>query len=133
MDIVYYDYKYLDSLNELLHLSFNVTKVGEASDQDIELIAVVENRVVGYMLLNRLIDGVKGINYFYVNYVCTHPDFRHQHIATKMFEKVFLLCKEKNISYLELTSNPQRTIAHDLYRKLGFELRETNVFRKEIL
>ena len=133
MDIVYYDYKYLDSLNELLHLSFNVTKVGEASNQDIELIAVVENRVVGYMLLNRLTDGVKGINYFYVNYVCTHPDFRHQHIATKMFQKVFLLCKEKNISYLELTSNSQRKIAHDLYRKLGFELRETNVFRKEIL
>ncbi len=133
MDIVYYDYKYLDSLNELLNLSFNVTKVGEASNQDIELIAVVENRVVGYMLLNRLTDGVKGINYFYVNYVCTHPDFRHQHIATKMFQKVFLLCKEKNISYLELTSNSQRKIAHDLYRKLGFELRETNVFRKEIL
>ena len=133
MDIVYYDYKYLDSLNELLNLSFNVTKVGEASNQDIELIAVVENRVVGYMLLNRLTDGVKGINYFYVNYVCTHPDFRHQHISTKMFQKVFLLCKEKNISYLELTSNSQRKIAHDLYRKLGFELRETNVFRKEIL
>lgn len=133
MEIIYYDCKYLDSLNELLNLSFNVKKVGETSNQDIELLAVVGNRVVGYLLLNYLVDGVRGISYFYVNYVCTHPDFRHQHIATKLFEKVFLICKEKNISYLELTSHSKRVVAHYLYHKLGFKLRETNVFRKEIL
>lgn len=133
MEIIYYDSKYLDSLNELLNLSFQLTKVGEISPQDIELIAVIEDKVVGYLVLNRLVDCVRGVKYFYVHYVCTHPDFRNQHIATKMFERVFLICKEQKIAYLELTSNPTRIVAHHLYRKLGFKVRETVVFRKEIL
>lgn len=133
MDIINYDDKYLYSLNELLNLSFQLKKVGKVADQDIELIAVVDDKVVGYLVLNRLIDGIRGVNYFYVNYVCTHPNFRNQHIATKMFEKVFSLCKETGVAYLELTSNPKRVVAHHLYDKLGFQVRETDVFRKEIL
>ncbi len=133
MDIINYDDKYLDSLNELLNLSFQLKKVGKVADQDIELIAVVDDKVVGYLALNRLIDGIRGVNYFYVNYVCTHPNFRNQHIATKMFEKVFSLCKETGVAYLELTSNPKRVAAHHLYHKLGFQVRETDVFRKEIV
>lgn len=133
MDIINYDDKYLDSLNELLNLSFQLKKVGKVADQDIELIAVVDDKVVGYLVLNRLIDGIRGVNYFYVNYVCTHPNFRNQHIATKMFEKVFSLCKETGVAYLELTSNPKRVAAHHLYDKLGFQVRETDVFRKEIV
>ena len=133
MDIINYDDKYLDSLNELLNLSFQLKKVGKVANQDIELIAVVDDKVVGYLALNRLIDGIRGVNYFYVNYVCTHPNFRNQHIATKMFEKVFSLCKETGVAYLELTSNPKRVAAHHLYHKLGFHVRETDVFRKEIV
>lgn len=133
MNIIFYDDKYLNSLNELLDLSFHVKKCGKSAHSDIELIAVIDDKVVGYLVLNYLIDSVRDVSYFLVNYVCTHPDFRHQHIATDMFEKVFSLCREKGISYLELTSNPTREAAHHLYRKLGFQIRETTVFRKEIL
>lgn len=133
MDIIRYSDQYLDSLNELLDLSFQLKKVGIAAEGDIELITVNGDKVVGYLVLNRLVDGVRGVNYFHVNYVCTHPDFRNQHIATSMFEKVISICKEDGIAYLELTSNPRREIAHHLYHKLGFQIRETDVFRKEIL
>lgn len=133
MDIIRYDDQYLDSLNELLQLSFQLKKVGKVAESDIELIAVVDNRVVSYLVLNLLVDGVLDIPYFQVNYVCTHPDFRNQQIASRMFEEVFSICKERGISYLELTSNPSREAAHHLYTKLGFSIRETNVFRKEIV
>lgn len=133
MDIIRYDNKYLNSLNELLRFSFQLEKCGVVADQDIELIAVINNKVVGYLVLNKMVDGVRGVDYFYVNYVCTHPDFRNRHIATLMFEKVFSICRENNIVYLELTSSPEREVAHYLYNKLGFQIRETDVFRKEIL
>lgn len=133
MDIINYDDKYLSSLNELLDLSFQLKKIGRTAERDIELLTVIDDKVVGYLVLNRLVDGIRGVDYFHVNYVCTHPDFRNQHIATLMFEKVFSICKEKRIAYLELTSNPKRKAAHHLYDKLGFQTRETDVFRKEIL
>ena len=133
MNIVRYDSRYLESLNELLDLCFQLKKVGQTSEQDIELLAVIDNQVVGYLVLNLLIDGVRDVRYFHVNYVCTHPDFRNQHIATKMFEEVFVLSKQMEISYLELTSNPKRIAAHHLYDKLGFQIRETDVFRKEFI
>lgn len=133
MDIINYDDKYLSSLNELLDLSFQLKKIGRTAERDIELLTVIDDKVVGYLVLNRLVDGIRGVDYFHVNYVCTHPDFRNQHIATLMFEKVFSICKEKGIAYLELTSNPKRKVAHHLYDKLGFQIRGTDVFRKEIL
>ena len=44
-----------------------------------------------------------------------------------------LIRNEKYGSYIELTSNPTRIEAHGLYQKLGFNIRKTNVYRKEII
>ena len=133
MEIKKFEEKYLDSLNGLLEKSFHLKKEGKSSPSDIELLAIVDEKVVGYLVLNRLIDGVRNQTYFHVNYVCSHPDFRNQHIATRLFEEVFSICKKEGVSYLELTSNPSRVAAHHLYHKLGFQVRKTTVFRKEIL
>ena len=54
-------------------------------------------------------------------------------IATKLFEEVFNICRFENISYIELTSNETRVEAHALYKKIGFMVRDTTVFRKEFL
>lgn len=133
MEIKSYEDKYLDSLNELLDKSFGLTKTGKTASSDVELLAVMNERVVGYLVLNRMVDGVRNEVYFHVNYVCCHPDFRNQHIATQLMEEAFSICKKEGGSYLELTSNPSRKVAHHLYHKLGFQVRETTVFRKEIL
>ena len=136
MEIKYYEDQYLESLKELLQLSFPNTRVckkGKCPSTDIELICVIDEKVVGYLVLNRIFDIVRDCKYFYVNYVCVHPDFRRSHIATKMFEEVFTICKNENVSYLELTSSPSKIGAHELYHKLGFQVRETTVFQKEIL
>lgn len=133
MEIIRYQEQYLESLNLLLQEAFKLEKKENLSSDNIELIAVNDLEVVGYLVLNTCLDAVLGIKYAYVNYVCVKEEYRGQHIASMMFEKVFLLCKENNISYLELTSRATRVAAHNLYKKLGFEVRETTVFRKEIL
>lgn len=133
MEIIRYQEQYLESLNLLLQEAFKLEKKENLSSDNIELIAVNDLEVVGYLVLNTCLDAVLGIKYAYVNYVCVKEEYRGQHIASMMFEKVFSLCKENNISYLELTSRATRVAAHHLYKKLGFEVRETTVFRKEIL
>lgn len=133
MEIKRYEDKYLDSLNILLTQAFQVEKKSNGLDSDIELIAVIENKVIGYLLLNKNFDCIRNQQYYYVNYVCVLDEFRNQGVATKMFNEVFILCKNNNISYLELTSNMTRMEAHRLYKKLGFQVRNTTVFRKDII
>ena len=133
MKIIYYEDKYLDSLNVLLKEAFNLKKVYKNISDNIELLVVFNDEVIGYLNLNKNIDMITGENYFYVNYVCVKKSFRRLGVAKKMFMEVFSICLKNNIKYLELTSNDSRVAAHKLYESLGFSVRETNVFRKEIL
>jgi ribosomal protein S18 acetylase RimI-like enzyme len=41
--------------------------------------------------------------------------------------------KERGCENINLTSSPERAAANALYKKLGFEIRETNVHRKILL
>ncbi|NTV40701.1 MAG: GNAT family N-acetyltransferase [Candidatus Moranbacteria bacterium] len=46
----------------------------------------------------------------------------------EIMESLIKLAKEKNLKKIQLTSNPNRIVARALYAKLGFEMRDTNVF-----
>lgn len=134
MIIKYYDDSYLESLNELLKEVFSVSKEYKSNNSDyFELVAIKEDRVIGYLNLTKCINVITGENYFYVNYVCVSKESRGCGVALALFDRVFELSKKIGISYLELTSNPKRVEAHRLYKKIGFEERETTVFRKEIV
>lgn len=127
-----YQKKDLNSLNHLLRDVYQLEKQVSSTD-NIELVAVYQDEVVGYLTLHKLYDSVRNLFYFFVNYVCVKKEYRKKGIGTMLFSKVFDLCKEENISYIELTSNQERVDAHSLYRNLGFHIRSTDVFRKEIL
>jgi phosphinothricin acetyltransferase len=45
-----------------------------------------------------------------------------------LMEKLIFIAKENNIIELQLTSNPKRESARALYTKLGFKIKDTNVF-----
>ena len=125
----------LESLNTLLKTAYayNLERRGFSLSDNIELVALSNNIVVGYLILNKLYDVVRGVFYGYITYVCVLKEYRNKRVATQLLEKVFEICKDEKIKYLELTSNSSRVAAHHLYKKLGFNIRETDVFRKEIL
>lgn len=133
MEIKHFEEQYLQSLNELLEEAFDVSMSGKLSKDDVQLIAVSNEVVIGHLLLHYSIDPIRNQKFYFVEYVCVRSTYQNQGIASKLFQYVFQLCQDKNISYLELTSNPSRVAAHHLYHKLGFRVRETTVFRKEIL
>lgn len=133
MEIKYYEDKYLDSLNLLLNDVFGKVKTYHNDSDNLELIGINGEEVIAYLALNKCINTLTGNVYFYVNYVCVKEECRGQGVALALFEKVFEICKDLGVTYLELTSNPQRVAAHELYKKLGFSVRETVVFRKELL
>ena len=54
MEIKCYEDKYLNSLNVLLEEAFHVSKQGNTSSCDIELIAVIERRGCGTLVTSTL-------------------------------------------------------------------------------
>ena len=132
IDIRTYKNSDKDSLNILLNEVYNLEKK-EDSSNNLEIVAVYKDEVIGYLTINKLYDSVKNINYAFLNYVCVKKEYRNKGIASNMLEYVFNVCKNNNISYIELTSNDKRIEAQHLYKNMGFVVRETNVFRKEIL
>jgi len=54
---------------------------------------------------------------------------RGQGIGAALTQKALLLAREMGAPGVDLTSNPQRKAANRLYQRLGFEPRETNLYR----
>lgn len=134
MDILIrnYDEKDLTSLNHLLKEVYGIEKQNSNSNNT-ELVAIYNDEVVGYLTINKLYDSVKNIKYCYINYVCVKAKYRRYHIASKLLQKVEEICRNENISYIELTSNKTRIEAQELYIKNNYIKRDTNVYRKVIL
>lgn len=65
--------------------------------------------------------------------VVVNSAFRGQHIGRKLMDFIidFARCELGDVD-LHLTSRPQRVAANNLYRSVGFQQRETNVYNLEI-
>jgi phosphinothricin acetyltransferase len=50
----------------------------------------------------------------------------------KILEELIRIAKKKKVKKINLTSNPKRIEARNLYSSMGFELYETGVFRMKI-
>lgn len=57
---------------------------------------------------------------------------RRKGIGEKLVRHILDYAKEEGIERVDLTSNTQRLAAHQLYKKVGFAQRESNIFRKKL-
>ena len=65
--------------------------------------------------------------------VVVNSAFRGQHIGRKLMDFIIDFARrELGDVDLHLTSRPQRVAANNLYRSVGFQQRETNVYNLEI-
>lgn len=61
--------------------------------------------------------------------VVVDKDYRRQGLGKKLLETALSFIRKENISYIDLTSRPSRIEANNLYVSLGFEKRDTSVYR----
>jgi ribosomal protein S18 acetylase RimI-like enzyme len=57
---------------------------------------------------------------------------RGRGIGNKLIRSAIAMAKEQGVTSVNLTSNPNRKAANALYEKMGFNMRETNVYRFDI-
>jgi ribosomal protein S18 acetylase RimI-like enzyme len=61
--------------------------------------------------------------------VVVENNYRGNGIGKRLTELVIKKGEEQNLKYIDLTSRPERTKANSLYLSIGFEKRNTNVYR----
>lgn len=68
----------------------------------------------------------------YVDDVVVDESARGHGLGKAIMEKVIDRARERGADAIELTSRPSRTAANAMYPKLGFKIRETNVYRLDL-
>jgi ribosomal protein S18 acetylase RimI-like enzyme len=107
------------------------------SDQDVKeiiesqsnLFFVAKNRdkIVGMLTL--IIYRIPAWKKGWIEDLVVDSQYRGKGIATKLIYKAIDSAKSRGVSSLNLTSRQERENANKLYIKLGFEKRDTNVYR----
>jgi ribosomal protein S18 acetylase RimI-like enzyme len=91
---------------------------------------VSSNTIAGVvmMVIYRIPDSKKA----YLDDLIVDEKFRGRGIAKLLFKEVIATAREHKAQYIMLTSNPLREAGVRLYEKLGFQKRDTNVYRLEV-
>lgn len=118
-------------VSRIIKEAFDVEKVNVNPDNNYkELVGVVDDKVVGYLVLTRVLDLIKGRPYYLVDYVCVDSAYRNLGIGYMMMDKVLEIASNDKALYIELTSRKERVAAHHLYEKCGYEKRDSVIFRR---
>lgn len=91
-----------------------------------------QNKVVGCAFLEERIDLIRKDHDLFVTYVAVDLSVRKQGIGKKLFEYIEKIAKQKGCRSIELTSANHRVEAHAFYSAIGFTVKKTTVFIKEI-
>lgn len=65
----------------------------------------------------------------YIEDVVVDAEFRGRRIAEQLVRAALDVARDAGAEKVDLTSNPSREAANRLYARIGFERRETNVYR----
>lgn len=130
--------EYIDGINNLLgQLTSSPKEMNEAllqaiveSDRTHLFLAYIGNQMVGMATLAAYVipTGTKA----WVEDVVVDNNFRGKHIGKKLVNHVVEYTKKYNPCSLMLTSRPMRVAANKLYQSVGFEKRETNVYKIQV-
>lgn len=102
-----------------------------ASDKNIVCVIANDNgRIVGMATLYILQKFGKKVAH--VEDVVVHSDYRGKGLGKALMQEVIAAAREKGVRTIHLTSRPVREAANALYQKLGFERKETNVYRLKL-
>jgi ribosomal protein S18 acetylase RimI-like enzyme len=91
------------------------------------LIAEENNQISGILTLVvfKIPTGTRA----WIEDVVVDSDARGKGVAKLLIEHAIIIAKECGAKKIDLTSHTSRKTANSLYKKTGFEIRETNVYR----
>ena len=121
-----------DDVYRIVYESLNYKKNHIKNSNAHEFVGVYDAKVVGYFILNEMIDIIRNLKIYHIDYVCVDKKYRGNGFGKAMMEWAIKYAKDEGACRIELTSGNQRIIAHNMYLNLGFIKRDSSIFRKVI-
>ena len=124
---------YTDAVQKLLEqLTNRPVKLKEIISQ--------ENTHLFFLLADQEIAGMLTVGIYHsptggkawIEDVVVDEKYRGQGLSKQLVTHAVRFVKEQGIPLIMLTSNPTRIAANKLYQKLGFEQKQTNVYRMNL-
>lgn len=100
-------------------------------NQDIYVVCK-DDLILGMCIVNYIDDIFVGKRTAYINAVCVDKQYRKHGVATFMLGEIEKMCIEDGCTEIMLTSSSKRVNANKLYKELGYNIYDTNVFKKEL-
>lgn len=124
-----YEEKDYEIVNEILNTNFSHGMVDREVPDNVERYVCDSNEgVVGFFILTKIRNVVRGFDYYLVDYVCS--SVHGKGIGSFMTEFICNKCDNEDIKYIQLTSSKKREAARHMYEKYGFEIYDTDVYRR---
>lgn len=98
----------------------------------IQLVAVSDKNILGYAIASRFVDPIVNRCNYWIDYVCVSSDYRGMGIGKLLMTEIESIARNENVMFLQLTSSRFRTTARKMYSDLGYVIRESDIFRKEL-
>lgn len=121
----------IDLFNRCFHKNILYHDFNLAHD-NIIIVAEVEERIIGLLEIEFIINKVQNTKFAMINNVCVDEVFRQFGIGSLLIKSAEEICKKHNCSFINLTSNKSRTDAHALYKKEGYYIIDTCILRKDL-
>jgi len=123
VSLVHADHTYIDQLCEVENACFNIPWSRDALLDDMSknlfaeyIAAVVDNKVVGYAGMWKIID--EG----HITNIAVHPDYRGRKVGRKLLNGLIANARKSRLKLLTLEVRISNDIARKLYETSGFEV-----------
>ncbi len=99
---------------------------------DKSIIAIMNNEIIGHILIEEKYDANDVKIFYRLNYVCVKDEYQGYGIASRMLKKLEQYAKDKDIYCIQFKSSNFRKKAHACYLKNDYKKLDTTVFQKII-
>ena len=121
-------------VSKLLKDVFSIEKINKSSDDNHkELVSIIDEKLVGYILLTKIVDYVTDKVIGKIDYFCVNEEYRNRGIGKMLIKTAINYMKKWDVSYIELTSSRSRVVARNMYEKEGCIIRESDIFRRDMI
>jgi len=128
---------YDESLKKIIKEAFDIKieniDIKKCLDNNIRfLCSYIDTKLVGLVMITKRYDPIKNIYSYYLDYVSVLKEYQNKGIGTKLIEEVESIARTEKVSYIEFTSSSKRVYARRMYLNLGYNLKDTGVFIKNL-
>jgi len=137
-EITAFEKDHLEVARKLLFLL--VPEQSDIKEADFRALLASENSHLFFLFDDTTIAGMVSVGIYkspsgiraWIEDVVVDIPYRGMGLGRMLVQHAIDFAKSQRAEWLLLTTNPKRIAANNLYQSLGFELRETNVYRMRL-